>query len=92
MGYSNMMDNNFEIIMTNFFIFGTTFENYLQNIFSLSKYCMEIDYMLIWTKCHVLNQEGMMTKYIAPKKGNRINQVIVEEIPKLTSPILAQQK
>ena len=45
--------------------------------------------MLIWTKYH---ERGMMPKYLAPKKGNRVDQAINEEIPKLSPPILVQHK
>ena len=43
--------------------------------------------MLIWTKCHVINQEGLMSHYVLPKKGSRVDQPIPEEILKLPPPI-----
>ena len=84
-----MRDQDLKNFIINFSIFGTTFKDSLQNLSMVLKRCMEANLKLIWTKCH---GRGMMAKYLAPKKGNRIDQAINEEIPKLSPPILVQHK
>ena len=85
---SDMRDLDLNDFIFDFSIFGTTFEERLQNLSEILKQCMETGLMLIWIKCH---REGARTKYITSKKGNRVDQAINEEIPKLPSPILDQQ-
>ena len=44
---SEMRDNDIEIFMIDFSIFGTTFEDCLQNLSMMLKWCVEIDLILI---------------------------------------------
>ena len=44
---SEMMNNDMEIFLIDISIVGITFEDYLQNLFTVLKQCMEINLMLI---------------------------------------------
>ena len=61
-----MRGSNFMVDLS---IFGTTFEDCLQNLSFILKRCMETNLKLTWIKCQ---QERMMSHYIIPKRGIRV--------------------
>ena len=62
-----MKSNDF---IFDFCVFGTTFEDCLQNLSFILKRCVETNLKPTWIKCQ---QERMMSYYIIPKRENRVD-------------------
>ena len=86
-----MRGNDIKIFMTDFFVFSTTFEDYLQNLSVILKRCIKIKLILIWKKYQALVQEESMPRHIISKTGIGIDQAIIEKNFKLSPPISTQQ-
>ena len=73
--------------MIDFFIFGTTFEDCLQNLSFILKRCLEANLKLTWIKCQ---QKRMVLHYTIPKKGIRVETSNDKTTLKSSPPLSAQ--
>ena len=79
-----MKSNDF---ISDFYVFDTTFEDCLQNLSFILKWCVEINLKLTWIK---YQQERMMSHYIIPKRRIRVDISKDKTIFKPPPPLSAQ--
>ena len=54
--FFEMIGNNVEVFMDDFFVFGTSYDECLNNLRLVLKRCIETNLVLNWDKCHFMVQ------------------------------------
>ena len=54
--FSNLIDDCVEVFMDDFSVYGSNFENYLENLFKVLDRCKKHGLVLNWEKCHIMAQ------------------------------------
>ena len=67
--FSDLMNKCIEVIMDDFSVFGSSFDLCLANLEVLLKRCIEINFILIWEKCHFMVTEGIVLGHKISSKG-----------------------
>ncbi|KAJ9541597.1 hypothetical protein OSB04_028103 [Centaurea solstitialis] len=57
--FSDMLEQSMEVFMDDFSVYGTSYENCLQNLERILKRCEETNLVLNWEKCHFMVKEGI---------------------------------
>eukprot|EP00253_Pinus_taeda_P008815 PITA_08815 len=80
-----MVNDSLEIFMDNFTPYGTTFEDALQNLEKVLKWCIEAHLALSIEKCHMMMNEGIVLGHYVSLLGIQVDPVKIQVI--LTLPI-----
>jgi len=72
-----------EVFMDDFFVFGATFEDCLENLDTVLKRYVETNLVLNWEKCHFMVKEGIVLGHRISGKGIEVDKAKVEVIEKL---------
>ena len=72
--FSNLVEEVMEIFMDDFSIFGSSFENCLQNIAVELQKCKEKNLALNWEKCHFMVKEGIVLEHKISVAGLEVDQ------------------
>ena len=84
--FSDMVDKCLEVVMDDFSVFGTTFEDCLHNLSKVLKRCMETNLILCWEKSRFIVRKGIVLGHIIFEKGIEVDKAKVEVISKLPPP------
>lgn len=57
--FVDMIESSVEVFMDAFFVFGNTFDNFLDNLNVIIKRCIEMNLVLNWEKYHFMVTEGI---------------------------------
>jgi hypothetical protein len=63
-----------EVFMDDFSIYGTSFDNYLNNLDKVLQRCQETNLVLNWEKCHFMVNEGIVLGHKISKRGIEIDR------------------
>ncbi|KAM2257798.1 hypothetical protein ACFX1S_002951 [Malus domestica] len=77
-----------EIFMDDFSVFGSSFDNCLDNLTLILKRCVETNLVLNWEKCHFMVKQGIVLGHIISEKGIEVDKSkidLVRYLPSLTS-------
>ncbi|XP_038707278.1 uncharacterized protein LOC120002588 [Tripterygium wilfordii] len=85
--FSDMVEHFIEIFMDDFSVFGSSFDNCLQNLSFVLKRCEETNLVLNWEKCHFMVQRGNVLGHVISKNGIEVDPAKIELISKLPPPI-----
>ncbi|XP_038679454.1 uncharacterized protein LOC119980732 [Tripterygium wilfordii] len=85
--FSDMVERFIEIFMDDFSVFGSSFDNCLQNLSIVLRRCEETNLVLNWEKCHFMVQRGNVLGHIISKNGIEVDPAKIELISKLPPPI-----
>ena len=58
--FSNLVEEVMEIFMDDFSIYGSSFENCLENLETVLQRCQDKNLALNWEKCHFMVIEGIV--------------------------------
>ena len=72
--------------MDDFFIFGKSFDECLENLDRVLKRCEETNLVLNWEKCHFMVKEGIVLGYRVFEKGLEVDKAKIESIEKMPPP------
>ena len=75
-----------EIFMDDFSIFGSIFENCLQNLVVVLQRCKEKNLALNWEKCHFMVKEGLVLGHKISATGLEVDQEKISVIDTLVPP------
>ncbi|KAJ4718833.1 DNA-directed DNA polymerase [Melia azedarach] len=84
--FCGMVEKFIEVFMDNFFVFGSSFDNCLENLALVLQRCEETNLILNWEKCHFMVQEGIVLGYHISAKGIEVDRAKIEIIEKLPPP------
>ncbi|XP_073283453.1 uncharacterized protein [Primulina huaijiensis] len=84
--FHDIIETFLEIFMDDFFIFGATFDECLQNLRSVLRRCEETNLVLNWEKCHFMVQDGIVLGHKISEHGIEVDKAKVEVIKNLPPP------
>src|SRR3954466_13397259 len=84
--FSDMMGDILEIFMDDLSLFGSTFDNCLDNLTRVLVRCKEKNLLLNWEKCHFMVQKGIVLGHIISKDGIQVDKAKVDLISNLPPP------
>nr|GEZ64721.1 retrovirus-related Pol polyprotein [Tanacetum cinerariifolium] len=94
--FHEMVEDNMEVFMDDFFIFGKSFDHCLKNQEKLLKICRETNLVLNWVKCHIMVKKGIVLSHkvsgsrieIRDKKG--AENLTADHLSRLENPDLGK--
>jgi hypothetical protein len=89
--FSDMVKKYLEVFMDDFFVFGSSFDNFLHNLSLVLKRCKETNLILSWEKSHFMVHEGIVLGHIVSKRGIEVDRAKVELIENLPPPTSVKQ-
>ena len=84
--FSDIVEKTSEVFMNDFSVWGSSFDNCLENLRSVLIRCEETDLVLNWEKCHFMVQEGIVLGHRISARGIEVNRAKIEAIEKLPPP------
>ena len=72
--------------MDDFFVYGTSFDDYLSNLDRVLQRCEQTNLVLNWEKCHFMVNEGIVLGYKISELGIEVNKAKVHAIEKIPFP------
>ncbi|KAJ9566462.1 hypothetical protein OSB04_002428 [Centaurea solstitialis] len=84
--FSDMLEQSMEVFMDDFSVYGTSYENCLQNLEMILKRCEETNLVLYWEKCHFMVKEGIVLGHLISKRGIEVDRAKLEVIENLPEP------
>ncbi|KAI3697806.1 hypothetical protein L6452_30903 [Arctium lappa] len=84
--FSDMLEKSIEIFMDDFSVYGSSFDNCLDNLKKGLQRCEETDLILNWEKCHFMVKERIVLGHLISKRGVEVDKAKLEAIEKLLEP------
>ena len=66
--FFNFIENEVEVFMDNFSVYGACFDSCLTNLCKILQKCEEVNLILNWEKCHFMVQEGVVLGHVVTKQ------------------------
>ncbi|PIN14790.1 DNA-directed DNA polymerase [Handroanthus impetiginosus] len=79
-------ENYLEVFMDDFFVYGDSFDECLNNLSCVLKRCEDTNLILNWKKCHFMVQEGIVLGHKVSNRGIEVDKAKLETIEKLPPP------
>ncbi|CAN6711744.1 unnamed protein product [Malus baccata var. baccata] len=84
--FSDYVERIIEIFMDDFSVFGSSFDNCLDNLTLILKRCVETNLVLNWEKCHFMVKQGIVLGHIILEKGIEVDKSKIDLVRYLPSP------
>ncbi|GJU86397.1 putative nucleotidyltransferase, ribonuclease H [Tanacetum coccineum] len=84
--FHELIEDNMEVFMDDFSVFGSSFDHYLKNLEKMLKRCEETNLVLNWEKCHFMIKEGIILGHKVSGSGIEVDKAKIEAISKLPYP------
>ncbi|GJV90684.1 reverse transcriptase domain-containing protein [Tanacetum coccineum] len=82
--FHDMIKESIEVSMDDFFVFGNSFDNCLNNLDKMLQRCKDAHLVLNWEKCHFLVKEGIVLGHKVSKACLEVDKAKIDVISKLT--------
>jgi hypothetical protein len=69
-----------EVFMNDFFVYGTSFNNCLNNLHKILQKCEDTNLVLSWEKYHFMVREGIVLGHEVSGKGIKVDRDKIEAI------------
>ncbi|GKC44394.1 reverse transcriptase domain-containing protein [Tanacetum coccineum] len=76
--FHELIEDNMEVFMDDFSIFGSSFDHCLKNLEKMLKMCEETNLVLNWEKCHFMVKEGIILGHKVSGSGI---EILVKDAP-----------
>ncbi|GJU90849.1 putative nucleotidyltransferase, ribonuclease H [Tanacetum coccineum] len=84
--FHKLIEDNMEVFMDDFSVFGSSFSHCLKNLEKMLKRCEETNLVLNWEKCHFMVKEGIVLGHKVSGSGIEVDKAKIEVISKLPYP------
>ena len=84
--FDNLVEKTMEILMDDFVVYGTTFENCLYNLNKVLQRCKDTNLVLNWERCRFMVREGIVFGHKVSEKGIEIDDSRTEALQRLPRP------
>ncbi|XP_068323129.1 uncharacterized protein, partial [Pyrus communis] len=84
--FSDFVEKIIEVFMDDFSVFGSSFDNCLDNLTLILKRCVETNLVLNWEKCHFMVKQGIVLGHIVSEKGIEVDKSKIDLVRHLPSP------
>ena len=88
--FSDMVEKTIEVFMDDFSVFGSSFDNCMENLRLVLIRCEETNLVLNWEKCHFMVQKGIVLGHRISARGIEVDRAKIEAIEKLLPPLLVK--
>ncbi|GKF36508.1 reverse transcriptase domain-containing protein, partial [Tanacetum coccineum] len=86
--FLDMIEESVKVFMDNFSVFGSSFDQCLNNLDKMLQCCKDVHIVLNWEKCHFMVKEGIMLGHKVSEAGLEVDKEKIDVISKLPSPPL----
>ncbi|GJX70890.1 reverse transcriptase domain-containing protein [Tanacetum coccineum] len=84
--FHELIEDNMEVFMDDFFVFGSSFDHCHKNLEKMLKRCEETNLVLNWEKCHFMVKEGIVLGHKVSGSGIEVDKTKFKVISKLPYP------
>ena len=84
--FSDLVEEAMEIFMDDFSVYGSCFENFLENLETVLQRCQDKNLALNWEKCHFMVTEGIVLEHKISAAGLEVDQEKVVVMKTLMPP------
>ncbi|GKB64768.1 reverse transcriptase domain-containing protein [Tanacetum coccineum] len=81
--FHGMIKESVEVFIKDFFVFGNSFDNNLNNLDKMLKRCKDGSLVFNWEKCHFMVKEGIVLGHKVSGAGLEVNKYKIDVISKL---------
>ncbi|GJS37866.1 reverse transcriptase domain-containing protein [Tanacetum coccineum] len=74
----DMIKESVEVFMDDFFVFGNSFDNFLNNLNKMLRRCKDANLILNWEKCHFMVKEGIMLGHRVSSAGLEVDKAKID--------------
>jgi Reverse transcriptase (RNA-dependent DNA polymerase) len=89
--FSDLIENDMEVFMDDFSVYGTIFDECLSNLTKVLQWCEEVNMVLNWEKYHFMVQQAVVLGHIISEKGLEVDKEKIEVIEKLPSLLVSKR-
>jgi hypothetical protein len=86
--FSDMIEEIIKVFIDDFFVYGKTFDDCLENLDKVLQRCEEKHLVLNWEKCHFMVREDIVLGHLVSKCGIEIDGAkieVIEQLPPLVN-------
>ena len=76
------VEKTMEILMDDFVVYGTTFENCLHNLNKVLQRCKDTNLVLNWERCRFMVREGIVFGHKVSEKGIEVDDSKIDSFAK----------
>ena len=84
--FSEFVENIMEVFMDNFSVYGSSFDDCLNNLSKILQRCDETNLVLNWEKCHFMVTKGVVLGHLISDRGIEVDRAKIEVIERLPPP------
>ncbi|GJX52997.1 hypothetical protein Tco_0281366 [Tanacetum coccineum] len=84
--FHELIEDNMEVFVDDFSVFGNSFDHCLKNLEKMLKRCEETNLVLNWEKCHFMVKEGIVLDHKVSSAGIEVDKAKINAISKLPYP------
>ncbi|GKE64356.1 reverse transcriptase domain-containing protein [Tanacetum coccineum] len=81
--FHDMIKESIKVFMDDFFVFGDSFDKFLNNLDKMLQRCKDAHLVLNWEKCHFIVKKGIVLRYKVSGAGLEVDKAKVDVISKL---------
>ncbi|GJX65117.1 reverse transcriptase domain-containing protein [Tanacetum coccineum] len=81
--FHDMIEESVEVFMDDFFDFGNSFDNRLNNLDKMLQHCKDENLVLNWEKCHFMVEDGIVLGHKVSGAGLQVDKAKIDVISKL---------
>ncbi|GJS99091.1 reverse transcriptase domain-containing protein [Tanacetum coccineum] len=82
--FHDMIEESVEVFMDDFFFFGNSFDNCLDNLDKMLQRCKDANLFLNWEKCYFMVKEGIVLEHKVSAAGLEIDKAKIDLLEKDT--------
>ena len=72
--FSDIIEKIMEVFLDDFFVYGKTFDDCLENLDKVLRSCEEKYLVLNWERCHVMVREGIVLGHLVSQRGIEVDK------------------
>ncbi|GKE23316.1 DNA-directed DNA polymerase, partial [Tanacetum coccineum] len=84
--FHDMIEESVEVFKDDFFVFGDSFDNCLNNLDKMLQRCKDANLVLNWEKCHFMVKEGIVLGHKVSDAGLEVDKAKINVISTLPPP------
>ena len=84
--FADFIEDIMEVFMDDFSVYGTSFNNCLNNLDKVLQRCEDTNLVLSWEKCHFMVKEGIVLGHKVSGKEIEVDRAKIEAIERLPPP------
>ncbi|GJX52566.1 reverse transcriptase domain-containing protein [Tanacetum coccineum] len=88
--FHDMIEESVKVFMEDFFVFGNSFDNCLNNLDKMLQRCKDAHLVLNWEKCHFMVKEGIVLRNKVPEAGLEVDKANIDVISQLPDPLISK--